>query len=121
MLDGVEVVTPKVKPGSTAQVDLVWHVKQRAPSEWRIFTHFTAASGQRLNADHQPVEGLLPLQQVRPGTYLRDRVKVAVPPNFPTGTMRVLVGLWRPNERAPVRGSHGRDNAVEVATIEVAP
>lgn len=122
VLEGVDVMTERVARDGEAEVDLIWRVVARAPSGWRIFTHFVATNGQRINADHQPIEGLLPLQQARPGTYLRDRIKIKIPPNFPVGKLQVVTGLWRPpNERASAKGAHVRDNAVDAATLEVTP
>jgi len=75
-----------------------------------------------LNADHEPVEGTMPLQRLRPGTFVRDVIHVTLPPDWPAGAATLRVGLWQGRERAKATGAHASpDNAVDAATLSVAP
>lgn len=113
---GADVKTPSVKAGGEAEIDLVYRVK-RPIRGWKLFTHLTASDGRFLNADHQPVEGMVPLEKLAAGQWVRDRVKVGVPASWPAGPLTVELGLYRGSERAKVRG--GGDKVV-AGTIRVA-
>lgn len=117
-IEGVDVKTPRVKPGEAVEVAVVLRALKPIPKGWRLFTHLTTPSGRFLNADHEPLEGLVPLGKLRPSQYVRDPIRVVVPAGWPRGPLSVDVGLWRGRERA--RASHGQDHVV-VATVEVDP
>lgn len=120
VLDGVDVLTPTVRPGGALEVDLYLHARAPIPAGWRLFTHFT---GRRmLNADHEPLENAYPLARLRPGTYLRDRIRVTLPADWPPGSLTMEVGLWQGAKRAPVTGTHATaDRAVKAAELTVTP
>ncbi|MCS6915528.1 MAG: sulfatase-like hydrolase/transferase [Myxococcales bacterium] len=120
---GAEVRTPQVARGGAAEVALVLRVLRRIPPGWRMFTHLRADDGRFLNADHDPVEGLVPLQQLRPGTYVRDVIRIPIPRAWPMGAAGLEVGLFRRGERARVHGQPGvvdtsRD-VVRAAKVEI--
>jgi hypothetical protein len=74
-----------------------------------------------INADHEPVEGTMPLSRVRAGTFVRDVIHVTLPPDWPAGTTTLRLGMWQGRERAKAAGAHASpDNAVEAATVTVA-
>ena len=97
------------------------HAPRRIPAGWRLFTHLVArATGRFLNADHDPVEGFVPLSRMRAGQYLRDRLRVALPADWPAGPLTVEYGLWKGAVRAPVSvGGAARGDHAEVATVKV--
>jgi arylsulfatase A-like enzyme len=106
-------------PGQTFELNLVLVGKSQVPDGWRFFTHVIAPNGQRMNADHEPVENLFPLPRITPGTWVRDRVRIALPASWPIGQTRVEVGLWQRNQRAQVSGPHAQKDSVLAATIAV--
>lgn len=113
VLDGVDV---HPTPDAVA-VDLYLHATAPIPKGWRLFTH-VVAGGRMVNADHEPVEGTLPLARLRPGSYVRDRIRVTLPSGWPRVPTTVRVGLWRGNERAKTSGPNSRpDNAVDIAVV----
>ena len=44
------------------------------------------------NLDHVPVEGLLPTEKWRPGQRIRDRQRIAIPPDMAPGLYTVFAG-----------------------------
>ncbi len=116
---GVDIGTPKVKAGDFAEVTLIFEAIGEVPEGWRLFTHFVSDGGRMINADHEPLEGAYPLANLTRGTWLRDRVRVPVPANWPAGPMHVEIGLWRGKERLPARGKFSRTDVVRCATVEV--
>lgn len=122
---GVDLLTPAVARGETAEVAVVLHARSRVAAGQRLFMHLRDEAGGFLNADHDLLEGLLPVAQLRPGTYVRDAVKLRVPPTFRPGRATLVLGLFhgQGRKRAPVSGPASYlvpgENAVRVATIEI--
>jgi arylsulfatase A-like enzyme len=122
VFDGATLHTPVVRPGETLDLEVVMHVPGPMPPGWRLFTHVMATNAQGAvmrfqNADHEPVEGFVPLARMRPGQYVRDRLRVVLPPGWPPGTLEVRYGLWKGPTRAQVRGGGGEFVVVAKATV----
>jgi arylsulfatase A-like enzyme len=118
---GVEASTGTVHAGSEVAVTLYLEGHGRVPDGYRLFTHFIGSSGRRINADHDPLENAFPLSRLETGMWLRDRIKIFLPSDFPPGPLHVEVGLFRKGDRVPAVGTHSRGGAVRVATLQVAP
>jgi arylsulfatase A-like enzyme len=118
-IEGVDVSPPTAKAGDTVEVSLILHGLAPVPPGWRLFTHFIGSDGRRINADHEPLEGLYPVGRIKPGQWLRDRVRVTLPAAWPAGPLAVDVGLWRREGRAPARGPHSQADAVRAATVQI--
>ena len=121
IVDGSDAPGAPVKRGDHFDLTLYLHAAQPIPAGWRLFAH-VVGPGRMINADHEPVEGTMPLARMRPGTFVRDVIHVSLPPNWPVGTTTLRVGLWRGTERAKAAGAQASpDNAVEAASVTVAP
>ena len=91
VVDGSDGPGAPLRRGAAFDVTMYLHAAQPIPAGWRLFTH-VVGPGRMLNADHEPVEGTMPLARLRPGTFVRDRVHVTLPPDWPVGTTTVRVG-----------------------------
>ena len=121
VVDGSDAPAAPVKRGERFDVALYLHAEQPIASGWRLFAH-VIAPGHMINADHDPVEGTMPLSRLRAGTFVRDVIHVTLPPDWPSGATQLRIGLWQGPERAKATGAHSSsDNAVEAATVTVAP
>jgi choline-sulfatase len=121
VVDGSDAPGRPVKRGDRFDFTIYLHAAQPIPPGWRMFAH-VIGPGRMINADHDPVEGTMPLARLRAGTFVRDVVHVTLPPDWPVGTTTLRVGLWRGSERAKAAGAHAApDNAVDAATVTVAP
>lgn len=88
-------VEPRVlEPGDSAQVILDFEVLAPPGAGWALFTHVVGPDDRQINADHVPVAGAWPVSAWRPGEFVRDRLWVRVPPDFPPGSYDVVFGLW---------------------------
>lgn len=121
-IEGVTVRTPRPRPGEQAEVDLVLRVPKAMPAGWRLFTHAAWSRGGFVNLDHEPVEGFVPLKRLRPGQWVRDRVRFMVPRHWTSGTVRLEVGLFKKQERAQVHGPGlPPGDSLVAATLELSP
>ncbi len=119
IVEGADLVTPTVKAGGEAAVDLILHGVGKVPEGWILFTHVNGARGRTINADHAPLQGAYPLERLADGVWLRDKIVVKLPPDWPPGPLTFDVGLWRRGQRASASGAHSNDGAVHAATIKV--
>ncbi len=121
LIDGSDGPGAPLRRGATFDFTIYLHAAQAIPAGWKLFAHIDGP-GRSINADHEPVEGTLPLAHLTPGTFVRDRIHVTLPPDWPVGMTTLRVGLWRGRERAPTSGAHARpDNSVDAASVTVAP
>src|SRR5439155_20891628 len=60
LVDGVDAPGAPLKTGASFDVTLYLHAAQPIAAGWRLFTHVTGP-GRMINADHEPVEGTMPL------------------------------------------------------------
>jgi arylsulfatase A-like enzyme len=118
---GVDVERARVAPGQSNLVRVHFQVLHAIPDGWILFCHAQASSGQMMNLDHAPLEGLVPLQDLKPGQLVRDPIRVTIPSSWRAGLVRLEFGLYRRGQRAPARGHHSVADAVTVATFEVGP
>jgi arylsulfatase A-like enzyme len=127
VVDGVSVPNDHPRAGDQVEVDLVMHATKAPTAGWRLFTHALGGPGGTfLNLDHEPVEGLLPLARLKPGRWVRDRIRFNVPPSWRGATIRLDVGLFHGSVRAPIRLPGGgspspHDDRLTVATLNVQP
>lgn len=123
-LEVVAVDAPSAPLGrsDTATVTVIYRVNKRIAPGYRLFTHLRGG-GRAVNLDHDFVDGLVPPQRLQPGTWVRDVIRLSVPPWFPSGPASLLVGLYRRDQRVPVSGPDDRvvreDRAVQAARIQI--
>jgi arylsulfatase A-like enzyme len=120
VIEGANLDTPSPKPGGPLEFSLILHATGRLPEGYTLFTHVIGAGGWRINADHHPLDNLYPLSRMKPGTWVRDKVRVQLPPGFPAGRAVVEVGLWKAPQRGPAHGPHTQGGAVRVLDFEIA-
>ena len=95
------------------------HVNKPIPRGWRLFFHVRGPSGF-LNLDHEPVEGFVPLNKLRPGQWVRDRVRISVPSSW-RGAFSVEMGLFQGGQRAEVSGAGQGKDSVKLTDVTLAP
>lgn len=120
---GAQVVTPQLERGQTAEVAVVLRALRRIPAGYKMFAHFRGAHGGFVNGDHDLITGLLPPQRLQPGQYVRDVMRLPVPPGFASGEATLIIGLYNRDGRVTVAGPPGvaltTDRALRVATVQV--
>lgn len=98
---GYDIEPAQLSVGQDVTVAYYFESKKRLGDRWRLFFHLEGPAGYR-NADHVPVEGLMPVERWHPGQRIRDQQRIAIPPGSPPGPYTLYVGAFRGNDRLPV-------------------
>ena len=99
---GYDLSAAEMHPGDSLDAVVYFAVKRRLGKGWRLFFHLEGPFGGSRNLDHEPVDGLMPIERWRPGQQIRDRFKVTLPVGAPPGLYTLYIGAFRATERLPV-------------------
>jgi 4-amino-4-deoxy-L-arabinose transferase-like glycosyltransferase len=121
-LVGYDLTLPRadsVGPGQSFTVTWVWRVKKNQTQPFQVFVHGDGPN-ERINGDHDPVDGKYPVRLWSEGDVVVDRQKIQVPATAPAGSYVLYVGLFHGDTRAKVIGTaNDGGNRARVATIRV--
>lgn len=110
-----------IEPGGS--VTVTWHFRVDKPvgKRWRLFTHLADGSNRsRVNLDNEGVlRGILPAHAWEAGTYIRDQQTIAIPRDWNSDKAIVYLGLWRDDERLPVKGPSDKQNRARALELKV--
>ncbi len=108
-----------VGPGQVFHVTWVWRALKSNLGTYKIFMHVDAAN-QRINGDHEPVDGKYPVRLWDEGDVIVDRQKVSVPTTSRPDRFVLYVGFFRGEARLKVvEGQHDGANRLRAGEIEV--
>nr|MDQ3031565.1 hypothetical protein [Myxococcota bacterium] len=108
-----------VGPGQQFTVTWYWRVTAPIPGSYQIFLHVDG-QGQRLNGDHEAVEGHYPVRLWDEGDIVVDRQTMRVPANFPPGAYTFFIGFYSGENRLEVvSGPHDEVNRARAGTLIV--
>ncbi len=126
LLIGYDIDKTRAKPGETVTVTYYLEALAEKMADNMIFTHFQGkASGRTawMNLDHHPVQGLLPLRQMKKGQIIKDVQSFTIKKDFPGGKARLYWGLWRGNYRLKIKNAekirHDKEGRVILASVNV--
>lgn len=90
-------------PGSeTLTVTLYWQGTGAARRDYDVFVHLINAKGDKVaQSDHRPGGDFYPTTLWQAGEVLRDEHRLPIPT---PGLFRILVGMYHPGGRLPVKG-----------------
>ncbi|HJL34097.1 MAG TPA: hypothetical protein RMG95_00215, partial [Polyangiaceae bacterium LLY-WYZ-15_(1-7)] len=103
-LIGYDLETPQpgyVGAGQSFTVTWYWRARQRVPGSYKIFLHIDG-QGNRMNGDHDPVEGRYPVRLWDQGDIVVDRQTLTVPANYRPGRYTFFIGFYAGSNRLAV-------------------
>lgn len=103
-LVGYDLETPgtgTVGPGQQFTIIWYWRAIAPVPAGYQIFLHVDGY-GQRLNGDHEPVDGHYPVRLWDEGDIVVDRQELRVPANFPAGQYAFNIGFYSGETRLEI-------------------
>jgi hypothetical protein len=107
--------------GAGEEFTITWHwrVVERLVGSYKPFVHIDG-QGQRLNGDHDPVDGLYPLRYWSEGDTVLDRQTLRVPVNFRPGAYTIFLGFFQGDDRYEVTlGPSDPENRIRAGTLRV--
>ena len=109
----------QVKAGEAFDITWTFEARGRLGGGWRMFVHLEDGRGGRFTADHAPPR---PFEWWRKGQYIRYTTTATAPRTTAPGVYGMWIGLWRKNDRRPVKAPARFavvQNRVRAAQIEV--
>jgi len=121
-LVGYDLESPRpgrIGPGDQIVVTWYWRCTAPVPGSYQIFLHVDGM-GQRMNGDHEPVEGRYPVRLWSAGDIIVDRQELRIPANFPPGIYSFNIGFYSGETRLEVvEGAEDDANRAIAGTITV--
>jgi len=126
-LAGYDVDWGAIAPDGTAQLVLYWQpLSASFEKPFKVFVQLRNEAGENVaQADHFILEGMLNNQILtqlgEENEWLRDTAELSIPVGLPSGTYRLVVGMYDPDtfERLPLIADESGENAVELERITV--
>lgn len=108
-----------VGAGQTFHVSWIWRVLKPNLGTYKIFVHLDGPD-QRLNGDHEPVDGRYPVRLWDLGDVIVDRQELSVPATYPSGVYTLYVGFYRGESRLKVaQGPKDEANRLRAGTVRI--
>jgi hypothetical protein len=118
---GLDASANPIEPGKDVKLVHYWKVVSAPGTGWRSFVHVNGPNNQTfINFDHPPLRGKYPVAQWKDGEIIRDEHNIRLPVTWPHDKVLVYTGLWRGNERLPIKsGPKDEGGRLLAATIPV--
>lgn len=110
-------LSPRTLDSGDLTVAAYWEVLERPTSNYEVFIHGDFG-GNRLNGDHDPVGGLVPMRWWVPGEVVRDEFVIDVSSADKAGEYTMWYGFFRGDDRLVVDPARS-DNRVNLGSIVV--
>ncbi len=108
-----------VGPGEAFTITWYFRVVTAVPGSYQPFVHIDGP-GQRLNGDHEPVDGRYPVRLWEPGDIVVDRHEVRVPANYTRGNLTIYMGFYSGDSRLEVLSGPADDvDRARVGTLPI--
>lgn len=107
-----------VGPGEAFRITWYFRVVAPVPGGYQPFVHIDGP-GQRINGDHEPVEGRYPVRLWEPGDIIVDRQELRVPANYRRGDLTIYMGFYSGESRLEILS--GPEDDVNRARAGIVP
>jgi hypothetical protein len=126
--DNLVLLDARVEPVKSRRmasvtVTTTWRVDGREEGPWQILVHMDShAAGYWMRRAHTPVDGIHPIANWEPGTWVIDTYTMPVPEHMPLGETKIWVGVRTSTRRMRVN-DEGRatilDRRALAGTIQI--
>jgi 4-amino-4-deoxy-L-arabinose transferase-like glycosyltransferase len=108
-----------VGPGQKFTITWIFRALKSNLGSYRIFLHMDGQE-QRLNGDHDPVDGKYPVRLWDEGDVIIDQQELTVPTTYRAGNYTLHIGFYRGESRFTVtEGAKDDANRVNAGTIRI--
>jgi len=101
-LIGFDVSAESAVPGAGVDLTAYFRCLGGVDEGWKILTHLETVDHRVKAFDHDPAMGRMKLEDCEADSFVADRVRVWIPPDFPNGTLKLYWGVFRKGERAKI-------------------
>jgi hypothetical protein len=109
---GYDLNRSELKPGEKLLVTFYWKFLEPLPPDFNISVSLRNQDGNFQNRSDAPLlAGYLPVDQIVPGTVVRDVHKLTTVPNVLPGHYRLEVGCFSPNKGQALEARDAAGNA----------
>ena len=110
-----------VSRGTPCTITLYWRDEAELNESYKVFVQLLAADGlPRTQVDAVPINGARPTTSWLPREVITDAYTLQIPADLPTGTYRLVVGLYQDLSNTRLTLPDGRDS-VDLGTLEFSP
>jgi hypothetical protein len=96
-LTGYTLSSANPRPGDKLSLELIWQATAGATQSFRVFVHVRDAAGKPIaQSDAAPADWQRPTTGWVPGEYIVDPHSLQLPPDTPSGSYSLVVGLYNP-------------------------
>jgi hypothetical protein len=93
----------RAKRLGSATIKTVWRVDGPVQGPWKILVHMDShKQGYWLRRAHTPVDGVHPIANWEPGTFVVDSYNMPIPSQMPRGDAKLWVGVRTDRKRMDV-------------------
>jgi hypothetical protein len=121
-LHGYDLVLPHGDHvGAGEHFEVVWYFKalKSIYGNYMIFVHIDGGD-QRINGDHDPVDGKYPVRLWSEGDVIVDRQRLEVPASYPSAAYTMYVGFFAGETRMTVKeGPKDNANRVNAGVLRI--
>lgn len=92
----VDVPEQTVAPGSTLDITLDWQSAQPVTADYVVLMHWVKSGGIEpvISFDRPPADNQFPTSLWAPGDRVKDKHRLDIPADLPTGEYQLLIGLY---------------------------
>ncbi len=124
-LNGYALADDRFAPGDILPVTLFWEAQSPIAERYKVTVQLLDGAGQLVaQTDTEPGDGLMLTTTWEPGQVLADRYGVSIPPDLPSGSYTLIVGLYHvaTGERLPVDlDGESTGDHLPLGSVQVAP
>ncbi|MBN1652223.1 MAG: hypothetical protein JXA30_00445, partial [Deltaproteobacteria bacterium] len=108
-----------VGAGESFKISWVFRVLKPVIGNYKLFVHIDGL-GQRINGDHDPVDGKYLVRLWEKDDIVVDEQKLEVPSHFQRGDYTVYMGLFSGDTRMPIEeGPKDNSNRIIAGTLQI--
>jgi arylsulfatase A-like enzyme len=116
----------EVRRQSSVTVTTVWRVDGKVTGPWQLMVHMDSRiNGYWLRRTHTPVDGIHPIANWEPGTYVTDTYTMPIAAYMPAGEAKIWLGVRRPGQRMdvsnPGKAEIDENRRMYAGTIQIRP
>lgn len=120
--DAIKLVGYDLQSVDPIDIVLYWESLAAVDEDYDIFVHLLDDSGTIVaQSDQQPLSGLAPTSIWQQGDFVRDPLRLPLPPDLASGEYRLVSGVYlrETGERLPISGASAAERVLLRDSIEI--